>query len=49
MKLVATLARSLQADMQVELRKIERAAAIGTRDAGRGLKTRTPPEGGGAS
>jgi hypothetical protein len=39
MKLVATLARSLQADMQVELRNIERAAAIGTRDAGRGLKT----------
>jgi hypothetical protein len=30
MKLVATLARSLQTDMQVELRKVERAAAIGT-------------------
>jgi hypothetical protein len=38
MKLGATLARCLQADTQVELRKIERAAAIGTRDAGRGLK-----------
>jgi Family of unknown function (DUF6441) len=39
MKLVATLARSLQADMQVELRNIERAVAAGTRDAGRGLRT----------
>jgi Family of unknown function (DUF6441) len=39
MKLVATLARSLQADMQAELRDIERAVATGTRDAGRGLKT----------
>jgi hypothetical protein len=39
MKLVATLARSLQADMQAELRDIERAVASGTRDAGRGLKT----------
>jgi hypothetical protein len=39
MKLVATLARSLQADMQVELRNIERAVTSGTRDAGRGLKT----------
>jgi hypothetical protein len=39
MKLVATLARSLQADMQVELRKLERAVTAGTRDAGRGLKT----------
>ena len=39
MKLVAALARSLQADMQVELRNIERAVATGTRDAGRGLKT----------
>jgi Family of unknown function (DUF6441) len=38
MKLVATLARSLQADMQVELRKIERAVTTSTRDAGRGLK-----------
>jgi hypothetical protein len=39
MKLVATLARSLRADMQAELRDIERAVASGTRDAGRGLKT----------
>jgi Family of unknown function (DUF6441) len=39
MKLTATLARSLQADMQAELRDIERAVAAGTRDAGRGLKS----------
>src|SRR5687768_2729210 len=39
MKLVTTLARSLQADMQVELRNIERAVTTGIRDAGRGLKT----------
>ena len=39
MKLVAALARSLQADMQVELRNIERGVTTGTRDAGRGLKT----------
>jgi hypothetical protein len=39
MKLAATLARSLQADMQAELRDIERAVAAGTRDAGRGLRT----------
>ena len=39
MKLVAALARSLQADMQVELRTIECAVTTGTRDAGRGLKT----------
>jgi hypothetical protein len=39
MKLVAALACSLQADMQVELRNIERAVTTGTRDAGRGLKT----------
>jgi hypothetical protein len=38
MNLVATIARSLQADMQAELRDIERAVASGTRDAGRGLK-----------
>jgi hypothetical protein len=38
MKLVAALARSPQADMQAELRDIERAVAVGTRDAGRGLK-----------
>ena len=35
MKLTATLARSLQADMQAELRDIERAVTTGTRDAGR--------------
>jgi hypothetical protein len=39
MKLAATLARSLQADMQAELRGIERAVTSGTRDAGRGLRT----------
>ncbi len=39
MKLVAALARSLQADIKVELRTIERAVTTGTRDAGRGLKT----------
>jgi hypothetical protein len=39
MKLITTINRSLQADMQAELRDIERAAATGTRDAGRGLKT----------
>jgi hypothetical protein len=39
MKLAAMVARSLQADMQAELRGIERAVATGTRDAGRGLKT----------
>ncbi|MGH6896005.1 MAG: DUF6441 family protein [Geminicoccaceae bacterium] len=39
MKLVATLAHSPQADMQAELRAIEHAVTIGTREAGRGLKT----------
>jgi Family of unknown function (DUF6441) len=39
MKLAVSLARSLQAGMQAELRGIERAVATGTRDAGRGLKT----------
>ena len=39
MKLTATIARSLQADMQAELRNIERAVTSGTREAGRGLKT----------
>ena len=38
MKLVANLARSLQADLQAELRDLERAVATGTREAGRGLK-----------
>src|ERR671910_347084 len=39
MKLVATILRSLQTDMQAELRGIERAASNGTRNVGRGLKT----------
>jgi Family of unknown function (DUF6441) len=39
MKFAAMVARSLRADMQAELRDIERAVATGTRDAGRGLKT----------
>ena len=39
MELAATLTRSLQADLQAELRDIERAVATGTREAGRGLKT----------
>ena len=34
MKLVAIIARSLQADMQAELRSIERAVATGTAPAG---------------
>jgi hypothetical protein len=37
-KLAATIAGSLQADMQAELRDLERAVAAGTRDAGRGLR-----------
>ncbi|MCC2664966.1 MAG: hypothetical protein K0R41_2881 [Geminicoccaceae bacterium] len=39
MKLAAAIARSLQADLQGELRAIELAVASGTRDAGRGLRT----------
>lgn len=39
MKLAASVTRSLQADLQAELRDIERAAAAGTREAGRGLKS----------
>jgi hypothetical protein len=39
MKLAAVIARSLQADMEAELRAIEGAVAAGTREAGRGLKT----------
>jgi hypothetical protein len=38
-KLTVSLVRSLQAEMQAELRDIERAVAAGTRDAGRGLRT----------
>ena len=39
MNLAVKLGRSLQADMQAELRDIERAVTSGTREAGRGLKT----------
>ena len=39
LKLAASITRSLQADMQAELRNIERAVATGTREAGRGRKT----------
>ena len=39
MKIAASLSRSLQADMQAELREIERAVAAGTREAGRSLRT----------
>jgi hypothetical protein len=39
LKLAASIARSLQADMQAELRDIERAVASSTRDAGRNLRT----------
>jgi hypothetical protein len=36
---IGIITRSLQADMQAELRDLERAVAAGTRDAGRGLRT----------
>jgi Family of unknown function (DUF6441) len=39
MKLAAAITRSLQADMQAELRNIEGAVATGTRDAGQGFRT----------
>jgi hypothetical protein len=39
MKLAATVARSLHANMQAELRDIERAVTSGTREAGRSLRT----------
>jgi uncharacterized protein DUF6441 len=39
MKFAAAIARSLQANMQAELRDLERTVATGTRDPGRGLKT----------
>jgi hypothetical protein len=39
MKLAATILRSLQADMQAELRDVERAVTGGTREAGRSLRT----------
>jgi hypothetical protein len=38
-RFATTIARALQADMQAELRALERAAATGTRNAGRGLRT----------
>jgi hypothetical protein len=38
LKLAATVARSLQADMRAELRNLERAVGAGTREAGQGLK-----------
>jgi hypothetical protein len=38
-RLVANFFRSLQADVQAELRDIERAVVSGTRQAGQGLKT----------
>jgi hypothetical protein len=38
MKLAAAISRSLQADMQAELRDMERAVATGTREAGRALR-----------
>jgi hypothetical protein len=39
MKLVTTITRPLQADLQAELRDLERAVAAGTRSAGQGLRT----------
>jgi hypothetical protein len=39
MKLAASITRSLQADLQAELRDIEGAVSSGTCEAGRGLKT----------
>jgi Family of unknown function (DUF6441) len=39
MKLAAAIGRSLQADMQAELRDLELAVASGTRKAGQSLKT----------
>jgi Family of unknown function (DUF6441) len=44
MKLIATVVRSLRADMQAELREVERAVATGTREAGRGLRTELRPQ-----
>jgi hypothetical protein len=48
MNLAATIARSLQADMQAELRDLERAVAAGTKSAGQGLKTELRRQVGGA-
>ena len=38
MRFATTIARSLHADMQAELRHIKQAVTAGTRDAGRGLR-----------
>jgi hypothetical protein len=38
-KFAATLSRSLQANLQAELRDLERAVATGARNAGRGCGT----------
>ena len=38
-KLAVGIVRSLQADMQAELRSLENAVASGTRDAGQGVRT----------
>jgi hypothetical protein len=45
MKLTGIITRSLQADMQAELRNIERAVGTGTREVGRGLRTELRPAG----
>jgi hypothetical protein len=39
MKLAATILRSLQADLQADLRELEVAVENSTREAGRGLRT----------
>jgi hypothetical protein len=39
LKLAAIIAGSLQADVQAELRAIERAVAVGTGSVGQSLKT----------
>ena len=49
MKLAAVLTRSLQADLQAELRDIERAVVTGTREAGRALRTELRRQVGSAS
>ena len=39
MRLLATLTKSISADLAAELKGLERAAAAGTRAAGQGLRT----------
>jgi hypothetical protein len=39
MRLLATLTKSIGADLAAELKDLERAVAVGTTDAGRGLRT----------